>query len=104
MFPCISQQKRVETTPKVCYNTSIKTQPKGGLRASIHLEKNGELQQVLSLLEKERSTNAEQVRYINELRLQMRDEYNYGAASERHRAEQLETQNNRIKADNTIRH
>ena len=70
------------------------------LRASIHLEKSGELQQLLALLEQERSTSAEQARYINELRTQMRDEYNRGAASERHRAEQLETQNNRIKADN----
>ena len=70
------------------------------LRASIHLEKSGELQQLLSLLEKERSTSAEQARYINELRSQMRDEYNRGAASERHYAEQLETQNNKIKADN----
>lgn len=70
------------------------------LRASVHLEKSDELQQVLSLLEKERATSAEQARYINELRSQMRDEYNRGAANERHRAEQLETQNNKIKADN----
>lgn len=70
------------------------------LRASIHLEKSGELQQVLALLEKERETSAEQARHINELRSQMQDEYNRGAASERHRAEQLETQNNKIKADN----
>ena len=70
------------------------------LRASIHLEKSDELQQVLSLLEKERLTSAEQARYINELRSQMRDEYNRGQASERHRAEQLETQNDKIRADN----
>ena len=70
------------------------------LRASIHLEKSDVLQQVLSLLEKERLTSAEQARYINELRSQMRDEYNRGQASERHRAEQLETQNDKIRADN----
>jgi len=70
------------------------------IRASIHLEKSGELQQVLSLLEKERSTSAEQARYINELRSQMRDEYNRGVDSERHHAEQLEAQNNKLRADN----
>lgn len=70
------------------------------LRASIHLEKSGELQQVLALLEQERLTSAEQAQHINELRSQMRDEYNRGAASERHRAEQLEAQNDKIKADN----
>ena len=70
------------------------------LRASIHLEKSSELQQVLALLEQERSTSAEQARHINELRSQMRDEYNRGAASERQRAEQLEAQNDKIRADN----
>jgi len=70
------------------------------IRASIHLEKSGELQQVLSLLEKERSTSAEQARYINELRSQMRDEYNRGVESERHHAEQLEAQNDKLRADN----
>ena len=70
------------------------------IRASIHLEKSSELQQVLSLLEKERSTSAEQARYINELRSQMRDEYNRGVDSERHHAEQLEAQNNKLRADN----
>lgn len=70
------------------------------LRASIHLEKSSELQQVLALLEQERSTSAEQARHINELRSQMRDEYNRGAASERHRAEQLEAQNDKIRAEN----
>ena len=70
------------------------------LRASIHLEKRGEVQQVLSLLEQERRTSAEQARHINELRAQMRDEYSRGAASERQRAEELETQNSRIKAEN----
>ena len=70
------------------------------IRASIHLEKSNELQQVLSLLEKERSTSAEQAQYINELRSQMRDEYNRGVDSERHHAEQLEAQNNRLRADN----
>lgn len=71
-----------------------------GLRASIHLEKSDELRRVLALLELERSTSAEQARYINELRTQMRDEFSRGADSERHRAEQLEEQINGIKADN----
>ena len=70
------------------------------LRASIHMEKNGELRRVLALLEKEREIGAEQARYINELRKQMRDEYNRGADSERHRVEQLETQMREIRADN----
>lgn len=70
------------------------------LRASIHMEKSDEIRKLLDILEQERSSSAEQARYINELKAQMRDEYIRGANSEKHRADLLEGQLDKLRADN----
>jgi len=73
-----------------------------GLRASIHREMSGELQSAMELLEKERAESAEHIRRINELKAQMLNEYERGAASERQRADQLEAQAARVRAENAL--
>jgi len=70
------------------------------LRASIHMEKSDEIRKLLDMLEQEREASAEQARYINELKAQMRDEYVRGANSEKYRADLLEAQLDKLRADN----
>ncbi len=78
----------------------MRDQELAAIRASVHMEKSDELQQVLVQLEKERSTSAEQTRYINDLRAQMRDEYNRGAKSAGQQVENLKAQLDQVRADN----
>ena len=78
----------------------LRSQELEALRASIHLEKSEEIQGLLELLESQRQTSEEQLQHISDLRAQMRQEYARGEANERQRAQQLQDQLDRLKAEN----
>lgn len=70
------------------------------IRASIHLEKGGELEQIMEQLDEERRLSAEQAQHINDLRSLMHDEYRRGIETEQQHVALLEDQLEQIKADN----